>query len=218
MRLCKHFLNTKKGEKNIYFQNYNMLKLALKIILGIIFFITIFIVFLISFSPYKNNQETGYKCIALSIEISQPVEKVFAYLGNSKNASKWSVYVDHITTLNIDKVSDGEVGSTRRCFKEKNEQGIVWDEDIAEVIPNIKRRLTIYNAKGFPIMVEGILTEQRYKRLNDSTTHLTFTVFHKNSNLDFVSTIKIHFASYTIANIFKRNLEKIKKCLEKNQI
>ncbi|TAE70808.1 MAG: SRPBCC family protein [Bacteroidetes bacterium] len=191
-----------------------MLKSFFKIALGIIFLFVVSIILLIIFSPYQNNKDTGYKCIALSIEISQPVEKVFAYLGNSKNASKWSVYVDHITTLNGDKIPDGGIGSTRRCFKEKNEKGIVWDEDIVEVIPNVKRRLSIYNAKGFPIIAEGILTEQLYKPLNDSTTHLTFTVFNKNSNPDFFTTIKTYFASYSISDIFKSNLKNIKKCLE----
>ncbi len=191
-----------------------MLKLFFKIIFGITLLIVVSLFFLIMFSSFRNNQEVGYKCIALSIEIKQPVEKVFAYLGNSKNASNWSIYVDHITALNTDKIPDGAIGSTRRCFKEKNEQGIIWDEDIVEVIPNKKRRLSIYNAKGFPIMTEGILTEQIYMSLNDSTTHLTFTVFNKNPNLDFISTLKTHIASYSISDIFVKNLKNIKKCLE----
>ncbi|HRO74719.1 MAG TPA: hypothetical protein PLP27_01055 [Crocinitomicaceae bacterium] len=160
----------------------------------------------------------AYRSVRNSIEISKSATEIYNYLGNSNNASHWSVYVDHITTLNADKIPEGTVGSTRRCFKNQNEQGIVWDEDITETIPNVKRQLSIYNAKEFPIMADGLLTEQLYEPINDSITILTFTLFHKDANPTIWTVIKFHVAAYVVSSVFNRNLKNIKQYVENGNL
>ncbi len=78
-----------------------------------------FVAITIAFSPYGYNKSFSYKVITQSIDINATPAKVFSFLGNSNNASKWSSFVDHITVLNIDSFADGNTGSRRRCFRNK---------------------------------------------------------------------------------------------------
>jgi uncharacterized membrane protein len=180
-------------------------------IIGLI--VVLMIVLLFVFSKYKKHADLPYKAIAVSIEIQQPPDSVFSYLGNSGNAKNWSSYVHHISILNGDSHKDGTVGSTRRCFKNEDESGIIWDEDITEVVSNKKRQLSIYNAKGFPMMTEGLYTEQIYTPIGDSATKLTFTLFYKEAP-GFWSRVKTHLASFRVYSIYRKNLEKIKQIVE----
>lgn len=178
------------------------------------FVVLVFLIGWYVLSPFKYNTAFGYTCVAESIVIKKPVASVYEYLGHSKHAAIWSVYVDHITVLNPKLIPDGLIGSRRRCYKNKQEDGIRWDETILENIPNQKRLLNIYNTKGFPIINEGLYTEQRYHALNDSTCELTFTLFYKKKKLKIPEVLKTHLASYYIQSIFKQNLSNIKQQLE----
>lgn len=104
-------------------------------LLGVIYF----------YAALKTNLK-GELYVLNSIEIRDSVSNVFAYLGNSENAKIWSVYIDHIRLISGE---DGKTNCKRRCFKNNDENGIKWDEEIVEVVQNEKKILSIYNEKNF---------------------------------------------------------------------
>lgn len=168
---------------------------------------------LIWFSPYYYHPEYGKKMIAHTVEIDAPVEKVFAYLGKSANASRWSVFVDHITPL-PNGVPDGQAGSLRRCFCNSNEQGTQWDEEITLVEKNKRRQLRIFNMVDFSMTAQGLRTEQLYTDLGHGKTKLTFTVFYMNHEPSLWEEFKTHIASYKMKKIFRDNMNNIKQLVE----
>jgi len=121
--------------------------------------------------------------------------------------------VNHITPLNLNNFNDGEKGSIRRCFKNKNEKGMYWDEEILIDEKNKRRRLSIYNKHNFSINGPELVTEQLYQK-NDSKCMLSFTVSFPDNNHGWIDALKLHFASYTISNIFEGNLNRIKEIVE----
>jgi uncharacterized protein YndB with AHSA1/START domain len=169
---------------------------------------------LILFSPYKSHDGFSYDLVKHTVEIDAPPDSVFKFLGNSDNASKWSVYVDHISPINSDSFPDGVPGSRRRCFCNENEQGCRWDELITEVIPAQKRQLTIYNQKDFLLNSEHLATEQIYQKLPGNKTSLTFTVFYKDIDPGIWDIIKISLSAYEIKSVFEKNMTNIKRLIE----
>ncbi|WP_221393044.1 SRPBCC family protein [Dyadobacter sp. NIV53] len=182
----------------------------------ILILILVFLTAIAGFSPYKSYPGFTHKLIQHSVEIETPVDTVFKFLGKSENASRWSVFVDHIIPLNSGKVSDGSVGSQRRCFCNKDETGKQWDELITVVIPGKKRQLTIYNLKEFPISAENLATEQIYKKLDDKKCRVTFTVFF-NKSPGIIDEFKMYIAAYEINRIFSQNMQNIKRIVETSQ-
>ena len=170
--------------------------------------------FVVLLSPYSKHDGNAYRSVRQTITINAAPEVVFSYLGNSANAAWWSVYVDHIVTLNCSQVKDGMPGSIRRCFKQANEKGIVWDELITVVEPARKRQLTIFNMVGFPVKAEGLASQQLYERVSGNSTRLTFTLFYLDEP-GFRQTLKTYLAAYIVDDIFKKNLENIKSNIEK---
>jgi uncharacterized protein YndB with AHSA1/START domain len=171
------------------------------------------LVAMVLFSPYSRT-EVGIKKVAHTISIDAPVEVVFDYLGSSSNASKWSVFVHHITTLNDSIVPDGAVGSVRRCFVNADEKGRCWDEETVRVVPNHSRRLTIFNMQDFPLTADHLVTEQLYRKTAEDQCELTFTVFYDVENPGLASHLKLYFAAYRIQRIFKQNMKNIKQNVE----
>ena len=180
--------------------------LGVFILLGLIFLLT---------APYKYHDDIAKQAIKYSIEIEADKAFIFNYLGNSNNARDWSVFVDHISTLNGTMVPDGDINSIRRCFKNENEEGIRWDEEILEVIPNKKRKLSCFNLKGFFMKTDNIRTEQVYKTLSPNKTYLTFSVYFEGTK-SISNTFKIRIASWNIKYIFRKNMENIKMICEKD--
>ena len=176
--------------------------------------ISSFLIIAIIFSPFFKHEGFEGKQILHTVTINAPVDTVFNYLGNSDNAQNWSVYVDHITTTNAEKIPDGEVGSERRCFVETDETGIIWDERTTEVVPNIKRQLVIYNLQGLPMIADNLATEQLYTKINEKQTKLSFTLFYKNNRPTYWETFKTYLAAYRIKAIFKQNMDNIKAIIE----
>lgn len=172
-------------------------------------------ILMIIFSPYKHYGKNNYRSVDYTITINVPADSVFRYLGNSGNAEDWSSFVDHITALNEDKYPDGTVGSIRRCFQNKDEKGIIWDEEILEVIPNKLRRLSIYNLQGFSLQADGLQTEQIYKELGPGKMELTFSVFFRDHEPSWIESLKMYYASYTMKSIFAANLKNVKRLTEK---
>ena len=118
-----------------------------------------------------------YQGSSHKVIINAPAKQIYQYLSNSKNASEWSSFVSHIIPLNPKITKDGTIGSIRRCFKNKNEKGETWDEEIVINELNQRRRLTIFNLKNFPLNSNGLLTEQLYKTISKNQCQLSFSLF-----------------------------------------
>jgi hypothetical protein len=169
----------------------------------------------IFFSPYGNQKDTQIKCLENTVSINVPACKVYNYLGNSDNASKWSAFVDHITPLNAELFKDGEVGSIRRCFKNKDESGMFWDEETLINEKNKIRQLSVYNMSNINIDGKHIMTEQIY---NDKSgqCELTFKLFFKSGLSGWFDELKMYVVAYRVSSIFDDNLNRIKQNLEQN--
>jgi uncharacterized protein YndB with AHSA1/START domain len=166
-------------------------------------------------SPYKKHDNLPYKAVVATVEINAAPEKIFAYLGNSANAGKWSVYVDHITPLNNDSIADGLPGSRRRCFQEKDETGIRWDETITASEPNKRRQLIIYDLQNFPMTSKGLSTEQIYVPLDNGTRcRLTFTLFYDTYKPSVWELIKMYVGAWKVRSVFEENIANVKRNLE----
>jgi uncharacterized membrane protein len=189
-----------------------MKKVLNKITIAFLFLILITTALVIVFSPIRNFENVNQ--IRNEVIINAPIDEVFSYLGNSANAKKWSVFVSDIVPLNSHKIKDGEKGSVRRCFvkKEYLEQAY-WDEEITKVIENKSRILKIYNFHNFPVHADGLLTEQRYYKLDANRTKLVFSLYYENQP-GFEDCIKTYYSSFEIHNIFKRNMNNIKANIE----
>ncbi|HLO53116.1 MAG TPA: SRPBCC family protein [Saprospiraceae bacterium] len=166
-------------------------------------------------SPFIKNESTGLYELETSIIINAPKEKVFAYLGNSSNASEWSSFVHHITPT--DPLEDGKVGSVRRCFKEEDESGIWWDELTTQVqtTPLMYRELSLYNLNYFPMTTSDLFTRQIYKSIHNNQTELTFGLYKEIDKTNIWDIIKMKFSGRTISDIFEKNLDNIKTLNEK---
>jgi len=186
-------------------------KIAILSIFGLLLLSIVVIYFT---SPYRFHKGFSYKLIKQTIEIGAPAEKVYQFLGNSGNAAKWSVFVHHISPLNVDSVPDAAVGARRRCFRNADEKGTQWDELITENVLNKKRQLTIYNLKGFPMTAKNLATEQLYESLGNDKCRLSFTVFFKDTKPTLWETIKTYLGSYKIKSVFKQNMINIKNIVE----
>jgi hypothetical protein len=172
---------------------------------------------LIFFSPYGKQDGFNYKLIISSVEINAPVDSVFSYLGNSANAQDWSVFVDHIVTLNGDSIPDGKPGSRRRAFCNANEQGQRWDELTTVVEPNKRRQLISFDYVDFSMTANGLATEQLYEPLPNGGCKLSFTLFYLSHQPSFIEQLKTYYAAYTVKDIFDKNIANVKKYVEARQ-
>lgn len=185
-----------------------------KIVLSLIAIISLGILIMIAISPFGDQKGFNYKLIIHSTEINAPVDSVYNFLGKSSNAAKWSVFVNHINPLNLDKVPDGMVGCQRRCFKNKDEQGLQWDEEITIAEVNKRRQLTIYNMQGFDMQAEGLATEQIYEPLTPTKTKLSFTLFYLKNNPSLIDLLKTYFSAFEVKSIYEQNMSNIKNIIE----
>jgi uncharacterized protein YndB with AHSA1/START domain len=168
----------------------------------------------ILFSPYGKHEGFDYKLIKHTVEIDAPVEKVFNFLGNSENAKRWSVFVNHITPLNTDTFADGTPGARRRCYQQADEQGIQWDELITIVEKNKRRQLTCYDLKDFPMTAENLATEQIYEELPGKGCRLSFTLFFYQDRSTWWDELKTYLAAYKVKSIYEENMANIKRIVE----
>lgn len=168
----------------------------------------------IVFSPYRRQDDRSERVIRRTVEVAAPCAVVFDYLGNSANASDWSVFVDHITPLNADSVPDGARGSIRRSFRNADERGMRWDEYFVEVEPARRRRLRIYDVRGVALRSQtGLLTEQIYEPLAPDRCRLSFTLY-----FDGEPTLRDRAAmtlvAYRLSSIFASNIANVKRIVE----
>lgn len=187
----------------------------MKIFKGILFVLLLLFGVVFIFTPYRKHSDIydGSRFISNEILINAPAGKVYQYLGDSDNASTWSVFVDHIIPLNADSIPDGQVGSRRRCYKNADQKGLQWDETILINETNKRRRISCYNLKGFPMVADNIATEQIYTPTGDDRTNLEFTVFYLREP-DQWTFFKTIIGGWYIKYIFYRNMENIKKEVE----
>jgi len=160
------------------------------------------------FSPYKSK-------VVSSVGIDMPCEMAFDYLGNSDNASDWSVFVDYIETINDDRVTDGMVGSKRMCYTNWDQSGFRWEEEVLERVENEYRKLSCYNFKGLKLRSPVLATEQIYTP-KDYGCEVKFTLdfLYKPSLWD---RAKMKFSAYRIKSIFNKNLANVKKEVTKRR-
>jgi len=184
-----------------------------RILLWIMALLLLTIGALIYFSPF-NDEKGKNTQVMVSIQIDMPVDSVFSFMGNSDNVANWSVYVDHISTLNPNEFPDGVVGSLRRCFCYPDENEQYWDEEIVEVIQNQKRKLKITNLVDFPMEANGLMTEQLVEKINNNSTKLSLTVYFSDNSASNWDWFKMKLGAYEIQRIFKENLANIKKIIE----
>lgn len=185
-----------------------------KIGLSVVGVLGLGIISVIVLSPFGNKKDFNYKLVIHSVEINAPVDSVYHFLGKSSNAAKWSVFVHHIDPLNSDQVPDGKVGCRRRCFKNANEQGLQWDEEITVSDPNRRRQLTIFNMKDFSIRADGLATEQLYEPIAGNKTRLSFTLFYLNEKPTLPALLKTYVSAFKVKRIYRKNMANIKRIIE----
>ncbi len=173
----------------------------------------VFIELLIYFSPYGEIANSVGRCLEEKILINTSVSNAYNYLGDSKNAAEWSVYVSHITPVNINDFEDGEQGSIRRCFKNKDESVMFWDEEILVNEKNKIRQLSIFNMNGFSLDGDNLLTEQIYNQ-HQNQCELTFKLYFTKGKSNWLDELKMYLAGYEVSKVFKENLKQIKINLE----
>lgn len=181
-------------------------------IIGVTLIITTFgLVLFYHLSPYKKYSNSDQRMIKVSEKIEATSMEVYRYLGNSNNVQEWSVFVDHITLLNSDNYQDGSIGSKRRCYKNKDESGEYWDEEILDLKEFKFRLLSCYNLSNFDLSAKNLLTQQIYEPLSDQTTKLSFTLFFESGKASLWDELKMAYASYEIAAVFEENLNNIRE-------
>ena len=157
------------------------------------------------------------EAVSESVTIEAPVAETWAYASNSLEAINWSVYFDHISPL-PGPVADGQVGSLRRCFRNKDESGYAWDEVIINVEPLKLRQIVTYNFINYPFSVihdgQYVFVRQIYEALGEGRSRLTFqTTTHKGNNPFFKFIFWI--SRKETGDIFQKNLMNIKAAIEK---
>lgn len=191
------------------------MKIKIFVRITITLFILIFasIIATLLLSPYKKQKGFNYRCVQSTVEINASADSVFKFLGNSGNATRWSVFVDHISPLNSNEVDDGKVGSMRRCYCNKDETGTQWDELTTIVEPSKRRQLTMSNLNGFPLTCDNLATEQLYTPKGNNKCELCFTFFYigKPNMLEF---LKLNLAGFKTKRIFDQNIKNIKRIVE----
>lgn len=156
------------------------------------------------------------EAISESVEIDAPVSATWKYASNSLEAVNWSIYFDHITPL-PGPIPDGQIGSLRRCYRNKDESGYAWDEVIINTEPEKLRQIVTYNFINFPFRWvhsgEYVFVRQLYESLGPERSKLTFqTTTRPDGGWLFSLLFKISRGETT--DIFKKNLENIKAAIE----
>lgn len=152
-----------------------------------------------------------------TVTINAPIEEVWTYASDSSKAVEWSVYFTHISSL--PGIEDGKVGSLRRCFRRKDETGIMWDEEVIQIKPLEYREIRTFNIKGFPDpdfeQIE-FKVHQHYEKVDTNTTKLTFASELRTPFKPMII-LKMLFAVSEGKRVFRLNLENIKAAIEQKE-
>ena len=154
--------------------------------------------------------------VSESVVINAPVEKTWEYASNSLKAVDWSIYFDHISPLK-GPAPDGQIGSLRRCFRNKDESGYAWDEVIINVEPQRLRQIVTYNFINYPFELihkdEYVFVRQIYEPLKGDRSRLTFQTVTREGGNPFFKFI-FWLSRGETADIFLKNLKNIKAAIE----
>ena len=156
-----------------------------------------------------------------SVVIDAPVNTVWDFLSDNRNAKGWSVIFDHISPMASSPVAEGQIGALRRCFRNDNEQGFFWDERTLTSEPYKERTLRTYNVSNtsWELFEKFQFTAyQKYQDLGNGQTRLTFegdlddytkySVFER-----FIFWVSQHEGE----RVFRLNLENIKAMIEQGE-
>lgn len=165
---------------------------------------------------HESRSVDWSEAVSESVEINAPVEKTWAYASDSLQAVNWSIYFDHISPLEGPS-PDGQIGSLRRCFRNKDESGYAWDEVIINVEPQKLRQIVTYNFINYPFNFahenEYVFVRQLYESLGPDKSKLTFQTIPRNESNPFFRFI-FWISRGKTGEIFLKNLENIKAAIE----
>jgi uncharacterized protein YndB with AHSA1/START domain len=156
-----------------------------------------------------------------SVEINAPVEEVWNFLSDNRNANGWSVIFDHIEPMVDSPVPEGEIGALRRCYRNSNKEDFFWDERTLTTEPYNYRSLRTYNISNTSwefFERYQFTAHQTYENLGNNKTRLTF-----GGDLDdytkytFDELFVFWATQYEVERVFKLNLENIKAMIEQKQ-
>lgn len=158
--------------------------------------------------------------ISHSVEIAAPVAAVWQYLSDSENAKEWSTFFSHIrASAQTDQgIKDGDIGSLRRCFREKSESVLWWDETVLQINPLKERIIYTYHLKGFwPLWItrgSSFFVKQSYRDLGNGKSSLSFSTVADPQNGP-MSRLLFQLGKSEGLDIFVKNLENIREHIEK---
>lgn len=156
-----------------------------------------------------------------SIEIDAPVEEVWNFLSDNRNANGWSVIFDHISPMASSPVTEGKIGALRRCYRNANKEGFFWDERTLTTEPYSYRSLRTYNISNTSwdfFENYQFTAHQTYEKLGKNKTLLTFSGDLDDYNKYSISERFVFWITqYEGERVFRLNLENIKAMLEQKQ-
>jgi hypothetical protein len=148
-----------------------------------------------------------------TIIVDAPVEELWAYASDSTQAVRWSIYFHHITPMDG---PDGELGSTRRCFRQVDEAGVRWDEEVIDLVRLRRRRMRVYNLRGFSwpgTELQEMVVDQVFEDLGGGRSSLTFRTWLRGPD-DVNARASWRLTRGEVERIFARNLENIGRAVE----
>lgn len=146
--------------------------------------------------------------------VAADIDRVWAYVSSSHRAIDWSVYFHHITPLHGD---DGAVGARRRCFRQPDEQGIRWDEEVLELVdtgPHRLRHMHVSALSGFsPSWANGMEYDvwQRVDVVDDTHTTVTFQTRPRGGA---VAALAAALSFDEVQRVFGKNLDNLGRAIE----
>lgn len=172
------------------------------------------------------------------IIINSPIEEVWEFLSHDEYARHWSIFFYSIEMcpisdcpVNTDKLNS-DIGYIRRSYRNKNKEGLFWDEETLSKSMNEKyfyKSIRAFNFHGYGSLGNKAehLVEQILIKIDKSKTKLIF----RSSLIDKVQfSTKISSAEYFLidsfftyisqprtSSMFTKNLFNIKEWIEKKK-
>jgi uncharacterized protein YndB with AHSA1/START domain len=183
--------------------------------------ISLVIILLLLASAALVIQAQRHITTSYSIEIDAPVEKVWNFLSDNRNAKGWSVIFDHITPMASSPVAEGQIGALRRCYRNADNMGFFWDERTLTTEPYTYRSLrtsNISNTSWDFFERYQFTAHQTYEDLGNNRTRLTFGGDLDDYTKYSIDELFIFWATqFEVERVFRLNLENIKAMLEQKQ-
>ncbi len=182
-----------------------------------------------SFNPSSNarsafaEEPLGDEIARVSVVIDVPANYLWDFLADNSKARQWSVFFDRIMDLPPNpSVSDADgLGARRRCYRNRDNRGYFWDEEVVHVKPGRVKRIYTFNVSNdsWPRswFSEGseTYTDNIYAPMGENQTKFTFAT----TSLSATSGLTRGFLRLgghvdLLIEIFSLNLENIKAMVE----